>query len=202
MDVYLDNELVKTDKSTLGEILDTMRDKLAPDGRIVVEVRVDGVTLGGGELDSRRDEDIDCQELQLITADPYELTMQTLGDVKSVLNDALGLQKKAAGLLRADTAGEALDSVRDALAIWTQVQQSVSNSAAMVDVSLDELMVNDRAASKIVRELADLLGELREQLTSNDWIGLADTLEYPFTEAVDVWRELIDVLRSSIEKGR
>jgi hypothetical protein len=95
-----------------------------------------------------------------------------------------------------------MDHIRHALAVWQQAQQALLQSAQLLDVPLDDLTVADRPMAELVDELGELLNQVREQLTAGDFLGLADTLAYPLTDALDTWAALIDAMCGKIEEKR
>ncbi len=202
MEIFIDNDAAELSGSTLGEMITAARKHLEPTGRMVVEVRLDGRTLNAAEFDEQCDETMTAEEVQFITADPYELARQTLLDVRDALGDAREAQQKAAEQLQADRATEAMDSIRQALGVWQQAQQSVLQSAQLLNVSLEDIQVGARGVAAVVDELSGMLTQLREQLGNQDFLGVADTLAYPLAEAVDTWCELIDAMCARIAEKK
>ncbi len=201
MQIFLDSDPFDTSATTLGEVMAQVRDRLSDAGaeRIIVEVRLDGRTVPSDELGQHHDAPLNVEELQLITANPRELARQTMLDVAEALIGARQAQAHAAELLRDDEQGPALDHVRTALGVWSQVQESVLHSAQLLGLSLDSVEVDGRTAPELVTQLAELLHLVREQIESADWLGLADTLEYDLAEHAGQWVELIQTLSEQIK---
>lgn len=202
MDVYIDNDLAELAGANLGDLIAAARARLEPTGRLIVEVRVDGRTLSAEEFDSLCDSQPAAEEIQFITADPYALATITLGEVHDALTTARQAQQQASELLQSDHAAAAMDHIRHALGVWQQAQQALLQSAQLLDVPLEELTVADRPMTDIVDELGNLLNQIREQLTAGDHLGLADTLAYPLTDALDTWAALIDAMCTRIQQTR
>jgi hypothetical protein len=198
MDIYLDNQPLTCDENTLGGLLSEARQKLGDSERVIVEIRLDGQALDAAALDEQQV--IEAEEVQFVTANPRELTVSTLQQVRNALDNARDAQSEAASLLRADQANDALDQIRDLLTVWQQAQQSVLHSAQLLDIPLNEMEANGRPVAEVVDELSEMLSELRTQLTSNDWLGVADTLDEPLRLAVDDWQHLIDALCQRINQ--
>lgn len=202
MDVFIDNDPAQLAGASLGDLIASARAQLETTGRIIVEVRVDGRTLSAEEFDALTDTPPAAEEVQFITADPYSLATVTLGEVRDALTTARQAQQQAAELLQSDNAAQAMDHIRHALAVWQQAQQALLQSAQLLDVPLDDLTVADRPMAELVDELGELLNQVREQLTAGDFLGLADTLAYPLTDALDTWSALIDAMCGKIEEKR
>lgn len=200
MQIYLDNLAMDSDARTLGQAVAAARQALADTGRLIVEVRIDGQVIGADDLGERHDEALAGDELQLITADPADLARQTLMDVSDALAANAEPQQRAAELLRDDQPDAALAQVRDALAVWAQAQQSVLDSARLLQIDLDALTVDDQRVAQIVEGLAEHLRRIREQLLAADWLGLADTLAYELDDSIGTWQRLIDRLAEQIDQ--
>jgi septation ring formation regulator EzrA len=199
MDVYLDEERLAINPTTLAEVIEHVRQRIADGDRVIVEVRMDGQSLTEEQLDACEQQPLECDEVQLVTADPYELARQTLEQIREALLQVKDAQQEAANLLQSDQAAEAMEHVRDLLQVWQQAQQSVLHSAQLLGLSLDEIRVGERDLPQIVDQLSTALGDIRQQLSARDWIGLADTLAYPLDEAADAWCAMIDVLCEQID---
>lgn len=204
MQVYLDSDPFQTQAKTLGSVVAEVREHLSRLGeqKMIVEVRLDGRTVASSELDRLHDQPIEAQELALITANPVELARQTMLDVIEALVQMRERQKQAASLLRSDHPGAALEHVRDALTVWSQVQQSVLQSVRLLGLPLDEQKVEGRGAIELVESLSTQLKAVREALIAGDWLALADTLEYDLDEQAEMWTVLIQQLCDFIKRDR
>ena len=200
MDVFIDNDAFVTQQSTLDRIIAEAAEHVKPSGRIIVEVRLDGRTLSDADLTEAQPRDADADEVQLITADPYELARQTLLEVRDRLDDAREAQQRAAEKLQADNAAEAMDDIRVAMEVWQQAQDSALKSAQLLDLPLDSLQADGRSVSQIITLLAGRLAQLRDQLNARDWFGLADTLGYELDAAATQWAAMIDTVCDHIKK--
>ncbi|NBC96084.1 MAG: hypothetical protein GVY27_06990 [Deinococcus-Thermus bacterium] len=200
MQIHVDGALTDVQAETLGQAIAAVRDRLSGAGgdRVIVEVQLDGRTLGEDDLAQRHDQPLGEALLAVVTAESHELARQTLLDVGEALAAARDRQHQAADLLRSDQPQEALDHVKSALATWQQAQQSVQQSAQLLDIDLDQLTIGGRPAAEIVEELARSLRAVREQLVGTDWIGLADALAYDLDDAADTWTGLLDALADHI----
>lgn len=141
-------------------------------------------------------------ELQMITADPADLCIAALEDVRAELASAREAQQIGAEKLQADQAEEALQDVRVALTAWQQCQQAVAQTSQLLNISLEEMVVNDRPVPEIIESLADRLTATREQLVAADWLALADSLAYEMDTAAAEWEQLLDVLLKRVEQKR
>ncbi len=198
--VQVDNEQLTVEAQTLGQAIAAARHHLSTAGtsRIIVKVELDGRPLADQALTEQHDRPLEGSVVTLTTEDPYELAQRTLLDVSEALAATSDAQQQAADLLRADHPQQALERVKPVLATWQQAQQSVQQSAELLEIDLDAFTVDDRPASQIIDALAEDLRAVREQLVGSDWVGLADSLGYDLAEALAVWVRMIDALADHI----
>ncbi|QNN24990.1 hypothetical protein HED60_22835 [Planctomycetales bacterium ZRK34] len=202
MDVFIDSDVFATEQTSLSGILTEVMDHLRSSGRLIVEIRLDGEPLN-----EREQQNIDAQklasgEVQLITADPVELGLATLDEVKEALTGAREAQTLAAEALRADETGKALEHVRSSLMVWQQAQQTVTQIAELLAVPLGDLQVDQHPATQVIDNLAASLTQARDELLNGDWLGLADTLGYDLDEAAVQWTTMLGMLADWIREVR
>ncbi len=202
MDVYLDNDVLTTDATTLRGVIDAGLVSLADGDRLIVEIRLDGQTLKADEVEGRLTLALEAGEVQLITADKYELAEQTLMDVNEALVAAGSFQQQAAQMLQEDKPAEAMQPLRQALQIWQQAQQSILQSTQLLGMDLNEMTVDDQPAVQRIDALTQPLRTCVEQITNQDWVGLSDTLGYDMPEAVTGWKALIDLILQQLADRR
>ena len=202
MEVYLDNDRLETAQTTLGGMIDEVRQQLESTGRFIVEIRLDGESLDETAIIAAQDQTIEAEEVQLITADPIELAQQTLTAAQDALDAARLCQERAAELLQADDTKAAMEEVRSAITTWQQVQQTVLVVTQMLEVSLEELAVGDQTGVDIAQRLVGQLEQVRGQLESADWLGMADMLAYDLAEATGTWTQLLEALMHEADRGR
>jgi len=199
MAVYLDDQASELGGPTLGAVIDAAKADLDATGRIVVEVRVDGESLTGSQLDARWDDAVANREVKLYTADPASLAIEPLEQVRDRLGDAHTLQADAADLLQQDRGAEAFAKVAEAMSVWQQAQQTVSQSARLLRLDLDNLAVEGRTVPELTDQTLAQLQQLKALLESGDPVGLADALAYEWPELTTRWEAMIGELIATIE---
>ena len=200
MAIYLDDQPTELTGATLTEILASASEGLAADGRVVVEVMVDGKVIAGDALGDHQNATLGDAEVRLTSADPKALAVSTLTQVREQLPLAGALHEQAAEQLQADNPTEALQHIAEAIDIWMQTQEAVLGSAGVVGLELDAVKVDGEPMSAFTEELIQQLHGLKDLITSKDTVALADTLAYEWPAIVQRWDELIETLIAEIEK--
>jgi len=199
MAIFLDDEPTQLKGSCLAEILASATEGLAGDGRVVVEVQLDGKVLSGDELGKNKDTSLEGAEVRLTSADPRALAVSTLGQIREVLPHASELHEQAAEQFQQDNPTEALKSVAQAIEMWMQVQEAVLGSAGILGLGLDEINVDGEPMTAFTEELIGRLHGLKDLITSGDTVGMADALAYEWPPLVERWDALIGQMIQTIE---
>ena len=200
MPIYLDDRPLDVDETALGRILQAAQRLLEPLRRIVVEVKLNGQSLVGPQLGERQEELIESAELRLYSADPNELALSTLEQVRHRLDEAREAQQQAAEQLQGDRLVDAMGHVSRMVEVWQQTHQAVQQSAALVGGGPEEQPFWQDDVARLVQDLTEQLRELRDLLKASDTVGLADALAYEWPETAGRWEHAIDELIAVIEQ--
>lgn len=200
MPVFLDDVVVDLDGERLGELIVAAQQRIEPTGRIIVEVTVGGDVIVGDALADRQDEDLGGREMHLYTAEPRELTLTILTQVRAELETLRQMQAQAAELLQQDQPAEALRQFGEALNVWMQAQQAVLHAAQVMSIDLDSLTVDEKTLTEQIEALRQQLEEVKSMIVSGDTVSLADALAYEWPQTVDAWDALIGELFEKIER--
>ncbi|MEX0744931.1 MAG: hypothetical protein WD118_04955 [Phycisphaeraceae bacterium] len=198
MPVFLDDEQLDLPGDNLAAVLAAARDRVTGDGRVMVEVHLDGEPVPAEQLDRAESVAVEGVDVHLYSADPRELARMTLEQVRGRLGEVGGIQAEAAELLQQDQTAGAMDHVREAIEVWLQTQQAVAHTATLLDIDLDTLAVGDMTFDAITAELIERLQAVKELLAAGDGVALADTLAYEWPELVERWDRLIAALLERI----
>ena len=194
MDVFLDDQRLKTDATDLGRILDQAKEALSGSGRIVVEVRFDDQVADAQTLQKARNQLPEAEQLRLISADPAALCAEALKQADECLGQALEQFSSASELIHEDRTAEAMQRIGQGLGLWRQIIAAVTQSAAMLDHDLKSADEGDESAEQLITAMAEQLRVTQKHLVDRDHVGLADVLGYEWDQTVERWRRLIQKL--------
>lgn len=197
--VFLDDQPVATDHSKLADILEEINGHISEDGRMIIEIAVDGQSLTPDGPEDQFEQDMSGHEVRLTSADAVELMYLTMQNLQAALGAARHAQREAASLFQSDRADLAVGNVGHVFDTWAMAHTLISELAQTLDGPLDEPVVGDKSFVDVINGLVDTLELVREQMQNEDWLGLADTLTGELDEAAEDWIALIDVLRERIE---
>lgn len=195
MQVYVDDQPCEVPAECVGEAIAAAAELVQREGRMIVEVSVDGEKWTERELSSPEHIRAVAGDIHLTTADPADLVCSTFADAAEALEDADILQREAAELIQADDGRRAMEKLCDALAIWSAVQDAVQKGAALLDVSLEDMKICETTAQECVERLAERLKDMKRAVESDDPINLSDTLMYELPDVVQQWRAMLRELQ-------
>lgn len=207
MQVFLDDHEVAVAASSLAEALRAGVAAAQARGRVVVEVKADGVAVGDEQL-AQADEPSSARELRLISADPRALVRVTLLDAVDALDEAKRRQDAAAELIQTGETQGALEHLREVISLWQLVQGTLDKSAELLGLKLDTIAINVDGPDKTgrvaeeVEGLKTSLAGVKRTLSQQDWAGLSDVLAYELNTRVERWQRMLRSLADHVQPPR
>ncbi|MEX1016914.1 MAG: hypothetical protein WDZ31_09215 [Phycisphaeraceae bacterium] len=198
MAIFLDDEPAELGGNDLAAVLVAARDQAQREGRVVVEVQVDGEAVNAKQLDQAGDIAVAEREVRLYSADPRELARTTLEQIRPRLAEVKQTQARAAEHLQKDEGAEAMTGVREMIETWLQTQQAVLHTAVLLGIDLNTLSVDGEPFEQITSELLAKLQEVKALLETHDTVGLADTLLYEWADLAGKWDRLIETMMEKV----
>lgn len=124
------------------------------------------------------------------------MALNIAGELYKVNEIMSGGSRQVARLFREGENEEALELFQDLLDV-------TRDFISMVGVLRSEFTLGEAGAfSANVEQISGLLGEMSEVLESEDWILLADLLEYELIPASENWKQIIQSLRETIRQNQ
>lgn len=179
--------------ANLEEILVKVMAEDTLDNRIVTDVLVNEETFS--EIYPHQAEDIDRRDIRSVeirTVGVNEMATNIARELYKVVQVMSEGSRRVASLFRQADDGEALELLQDLLDVTRDFM-------SMVGVLRNEFSLNTSAEfGANVEQISGLLGEMSEVLENEDWILLADLLEYEFLPSCENWKQVIQTLREDI----
>jgi len=183
------------------ENLEQVFDQVVQDGhlenRIVTDVKVNEEPFT--EIYPHQAEDIEMSEVEsveIVTMATEDMAVEITLELYKVVNIMAEGGKHVAELFRQADDAEALETYQDLLEV-------IRNFLRMVGVLRDEYSLKDhKEYERNAEELNDMFTEMSTVLENEDWILLADLLEYEFLPAVEKWKRVIKQIRDDIREAK
>ena len=180
----------------LEQVFDSVLENGFLDGRIVTDVFVNEEPFS--EIYPNQSEDIETSEiesLEIKSATTVEMASSITLELYKVVNIMAGGGKQVAELFRQADDAEALELYQDLLDV-------TRDFLGMLGSLRDQFSLKDSNGFGVVlEEFSSLFTEMTEVLENEDWILLADLLEYEFLPSVEKWKNVISAIREDIREA-
>lgn len=180
--------------ANLEEVLVKALQEPALQNRIVTDVKVDRENFS--EIYPHQAEDIDCssiESVEIVSMDIDEMVlniMQELNKVVRVMNS--GATEVATLFRQADDSG--------ALELFQDLVDVTRNFLGMIGLLRSEYAIPETEKfSENVDIISNLFGEMMEVMEHEDWVLLADLLEYEFVPATADWIQILTDMTARIQ---
>lgn len=164
-------------------------------GRIVTDVMVNGEAFS--EIYPHQAEDVDAAEIEsveIVSMPTSEMAVNITRELYKVVTLMDHGARRVAELFRKADDGEALEVYQDLLDVTRDFM-------GMIGVLRGEFSLkNSTNFNESAEELSSLFSEMVEVIENEDWILLADLLEYEFIPAVERWKKVVAQLREDIKE--
>ncbi len=179
----------------LEQVFDSVLEQGFLADRIVTDVFVNDEPFS--EIYPNQSEDIETTEiesLEIKSASTVEIASSITIELYKVVNIMAGGGKQVAELFRQADDAEALELYQDLLDVTRDFLH-------MLGSLRDNFSLKDSNGFGVVLdEFSSLFTEMTEVLENEDWILLADLLEYEFLPSVEKWKNVISAIREDIRK--
>ncbi len=179
--------------ANLEEVLTRLIEEESLEQRIVTDVLVNDEAFS--ELYPHQAEDIESQSIERLevrTVSMEDMAADVVLELPKVVDIMAGGSRRVASLLRESDLAEAMEVLQDMIAVsrdfLTTIQVLRGQFSSDDSASLDAL--GDT--------LGGLLGEVAEVMGNEDWMLVADLLEYEYLPACEGWRGIIDSLAKDV----
>lgn len=180
----------------LEEILTSIMNAGALDGRVVTDVLVNNEPFS--EIYPHQAEDIEAAEIESVevkSVPRVEMAFAITNELDKVVRLMDKGARRVAELFRQADDAEALEVYQDLL----EVTRDFLNMIGILRE--DARPKEDEAFNKSSEEISSLFSEMTEVLENEDWILLADLLEYEFIPAITRWKTVVAVLRDNLREA-
>ena len=178
----------------LEQVFDNLLEGGHLNDRIVTDVLVNDEPFS--EIYPNQSEDIEISEidsLEIKSSSALEMADAITLELYKVISIMAGGGKQIAELFRQADDAEALELYQDLLDVTRDFLGMVSSLREHFSLE------GNKEFEKVIEEFSGLFTEMTEVLENEDWILLADLLEYEFLPSVDKWKTVISSIREDIK---
>lgn len=205
IDIYLDNslltELVLDTRTTVGEVIGGLRDRMTRSGRLVIGIRADGRDVPQNELDAVLRADVrSFRRLDLASVDARSTVVETLRQAAEACVECDQARPIIADLLNEGRTQEAMEHLGECLAAWSSTADAMTKSAGLFAIDLAEIRINSGPLPDWLETVVGQLRQLRDALENGDLVLTADILRYEMDESLTGWDHAVRAVMNRIEQ--
>lgn len=195
-----ESELKISNFANLEEILSAIMQQPAMNDRVITDVLVNSENFS--EIYPHQAEDLGVDTIEKVEVKSVEaakLAVDVAAELDKVSKMMENGAKNCARLFREGKDSDALELLQDLLDVTRDFMGTLSHLKDQYLGGADEEFVRK------TESLSNLITEMSEVLENEDWVLLADLLEYEFVPQCEQWRNVGDLihrqLKSKIKKA-
>ncbi|MFI4916121.1 MAG: hypothetical protein ACIAS6_06395 [Phycisphaerales bacterium JB060] len=190
MKATLDGQEISIDRPTLAAALEAGVASARAQGRIVIDVSMDGQPVDGELLSQPTDEPLDAGVLEMTSTDPLSLVRVTFFDAADAMDSAKEEHQACAEQIHRGEIGQAMAGLGQLLSTWQAVRQAVAQGGAALGQPLSAYASNG-ALDERTEALAKHLDDLKRAVGNDDLTTVADLLEEDLRAEAGQWADTL-----------
>ena len=196
MHVTINKENLTADFSHLGnleEVLAEIHERFIPPGEQLFQVHVNGEFFSEQYPRESRYLDLkEISELEVTTVTDAEMALSILKDAARQARLLAQALEKTATLFRVAPEDEANHYFAQVLEALRWLLQTGEHACQVLKVDWEEIQAGGQeGVSRYLQELQGLLTEMQETAEEEDYVMLADLMEYDLLPLVRKWQEIL-----------
>lgn len=196
MNIWIDDTQLEA-APDLDTALEQARLHAESQGRLIVDILVDGQPATDALFDEDASDLPPISELRFTTANTAALVNDTIDTAIESIDLLKADQQAGAQQIREGDMDNAMQSLRAIMEGWQAMRDIVDQITQITNLDINTLTVNQQPAIEIINKLSKSLEDVRETLKNEDWSLLGDTIEYDLNELADEWSTLLSAMKSS-----
>jgi hypothetical protein len=188
-----ESSLSLSNYANLEDVLVKIIEEEKLEDRIVTDVLVDDEAFS--ELYPHQAEDIEASginRVEIRTVSLDQMAGDVVAELPKVIDIMAGGSRSAAALLRRAELAEGLEVLQDVIGVSRELLNTIyvlrSQYSSGTCAPLEEMSDT----------LGDLLGEIADVMGNEDWVLVADLLEYEYLPACEGWRKVIAAIEEDV----
>lgn len=190
MKATLDGHDLTLERPSLAAAIEAAALRAREQGRIVVEVRVDGQPVEANAIDHASDEPLGDKHVEMISTDPASLVRVTLFDAADAMDGSQDEHAACAEMIHRGEITQAMGALAQLLATWQAVREAIIQGGAAMGQNLaayaGEGKLNERTEA-----LSKQLDALKRAVADDDLPALADLLEEDLRTEAGLWADTL-----------
>lgn len=190
MKATLDGQSLTIDRPSLAAALEAGATSAREQGRIIVEVFLDGQPVQGQALGEPSDEALDAGHIEMTSTDPTSLVRVTLFDAADAMESAKDEHAACAEMIHRGDIGAAMGSLGQLLSTWQAVREAIAHGGAAIGQPLSDYAGEGKLDER-TEALSKQLDDLKRAVGDDDLSTVADLLEDDLRAEAGLWADTL-----------
>lgn len=204
MEVLLDGKEISksiTAEGTLKDAILQMQQDMCPPDHLVIKIQCNGQEIVGEEMETSLSKPVSSYEkLEVTTSSRENLITDAMSQASLSLQETETNCQQVAAMLTEGNSAEGIEALGKCLQIWQQIHEAVGKSIIMLGIDPDNIMIQGESFETVISKPKDILMQIKQALKAQDYVLLADILQYEFKEVTDQWHLIIAKIRQEAEE--
>ncbi len=200
MKATLDGRDLTIDRPSLAAALEAGVASAREQGRIVIEVFLDGQPVDGNNLGEPSDDPIDAKHVEMTSTDPTSLVRVTLFDAADAMDSAQDEHAACAAMIHRGDVTAAMGTLAQILSTWQAVREAIIQGGAAIGQPLSEYAgpgkLNERTEA-----LSRQLDALKRAVGDDDLSTVADLLEEDLRTEAGLWADTLRHIAEAMKQA-
>ena len=204
MELILDDEgidVIEPEDATLREVVDRVSQELKNRNRVISEIIVDGVQIGGWDDPGMSQRTVgDCHSIRLLSEEPRRLAHKVLYDIAAYMPRIQEALINTSSKIQSREEQEGLYLLEQATSTWAELLQGLQSALTVTGLNFESISVQGRPFLEINEEIHAYLEEASNLVEGRQYLELSDILEYEIAPRLPLMEECIYLLIKELEK--
>lgn len=184
------------DQSLLGELLEYIQSEKLEDGQLLFKIRVDGRTIEFGSPESQKIPIQSIQQLEIETTTLENMVNENIDNADTYLQRLVPGLEQVARMFRDGNQQEANQVFIDVVDGIDWFSQLVDLVIQARNLDVENVQYEGRSLMDRKQKLLSLTQDVLETHKKQDWVRLADLLEYEFLPYYQDWLVVLPQLKT------
>ena len=180
---------------TLDDILADVRRNSLRSRRAILGLTCDGIDVLGDALTDYLTTPVnEFERIDIQTGVPDALIAHAMREARDTLASAERDRSDVVELLGRGRTGDAIILLGKCLNQWFHINEAISKSLGLIGIVPDAFEIDLAELASALDPIAGKLADVKSAVKSQDYVTLADILEYEFNEVIACWQAAIERL--------
>ena len=187
----------KENFQTFKDFFDALSEELKKENRVIVSISLNNKEMKNGKQFDYFEKDIsEIDKVKIDTSEKGELVDNHVEGILEHVEKLQGNIEKAAELFRI---GDEIESHKYFAAVIEGIRwfnYSLELIFSFLQIEIKEVKLKDILIIDIIEDVSEVIDALDNSQQNQDWIMVADQLEYELLPLIEKWKEILPLLKN------